>query len=300
MLIELQIRVLLIDCLVMTNLFYPALSIYLQEKFPPLHPPAPPSHNTHRHSPSGSSAASYKQHPKEHPLSLLSTSWLDSFFPYPPPLLPPLRWAGWWGRDTGQQSQDEWVVRGLPPELGEEEVHLMRVAWADVGDVLNQESEEEEYGWINADSVILDLVRSTAEGWEEIQSEEGCVRELKATADGTVEPSGDCIVISPDSIPANSVTLSQFTLRMSATDESPDLRPFNWPPAAGRIYRSVGLLMRMPKGSADSFEARWSDAMGQIASKVEGEVFIEVSGPASRRSSGTTAWGLTVSRRPKC
>ncbi|ORX33700.1 sterol-sensing domain of SREBP cleavage-activation-domain-containing protein [Kockovaella imperatae] len=273
-----KIRVLLIDCLVMTNLFYPALSIYLQQKFPPLHPPAPPSHNAHRYS---SSSGSKRRVTKEHPLSLLSTPWLDTFFPYPPPLLPRLTWESWWSPDPGQETTLGWSGSELKSQLEDDEVKLLRVGWTDVGGILDH---DETGTWNEHDDVVLDLIRSTAEEWEATYSSEGesCVRKLERSSDGLVRPSGPCVVVSPESKLEGPLAISKLVTGSPAPEGSPISRPQNWPPIAGKVYRSAGVLMRIPSASATDFEERWAKAMEEVASTVTGELFPEPPRPAAR------------------
>jgi hypothetical protein len=284
----------------MTNLFYPALSVYLQTKYPPLHPPSPPSYNTHRIplSSSSSKISSTGRYKTDHPLSLLSTPVLDSFFPYPPPLLPRLIWAGWWGRDTGQQAEDDgWnAVRFEGDYTGNDEIKLMRVAWADVGDVLDGDPSEAERAWIQRDHLLLNLVRDTAEGWERQHSalHEGCIRQLQPES-GSAEPTGPCYLLSPQSYPAESGVIPYDELGLSTnTTQDDDAVPVGWTANAGNFYHSIGVLFRIPKASAETFPARWAKSMSEMGKTLGGEVFVEAQGPRDGIGDQTGNWLLSV------
>ena len=292
----------------MTNLFIPALAVYLQKKFPPLQPPSSPSHNTHRLPAHGQSTPSRRVE-KEHPLSLLSTPVLDSFFPYPPPLLPRLTWAGWWGRDTGQQDHEGWAVTRLSPseadELGnEEEVRIMRIGWADVGNVLDRNLAEAEHrAWTERDHVLLRLVRDMAEDWESNHSSTraSCIRELAPGSQGTASPSGSCHIISPYPGPEND-TMTPLGFLSSSSDlsftngtEALDIVPVGWAQNAGNVYHSVAALFRVPRSCSLAFEDSWLAAIGELTTDVNGEVFVEAQGPKGGVGDQTGKWLLSVS-----
>jgi hypothetical protein len=259
----------------MTNLFYPALAVYLQKKFPPLHPPAPPSHNTHRHP-----FFNQGRRRKEHPLSLLSTPILDSFFPYPPPLLPRLAWAGWWGKDTG--PEEGWMMTRSDGDEGD--VRLIRVAWADVGEVLDGDSTEAEKKWVERDHLLLTLVRDTVEGWE---------GEYPSTGEGCVQQEGSCYLISPHDHPPEPglTTFNQLAVADDAPEDDHAI-PIGWNANAGNIYYSIAVPMRVPKRS--DFTIRWSVAMQKIAERLGGEAFVEAIGPRDAEGDQTGDWLLSV------
>lgn len=287
--LTIQIRTLLIDCLVMTNLFYPALSIYLQKRFPPLHPPAPPSHTSHRGQPHNDHTVFVRKLRKEHPLSVLSTPVLDSFFPYPPPLLPRLSWGGWW-TDTGQ---DDWTSSRVEGEGPGDEVRIVRVGWADVGHVLDGEDElEQESSWMERDFGVLNLVRQTVEGWEAGQQNwgEGCVRQLQ-DEQGNMSLSGECYILSPDRTAG--VTLLSDLTRPNSTET------LRWTTRDdGRIYRSIAALLRVPEASRSTFDGRWLAAMELIAAQVDGEVFVEAVRPHKTLRDQEQSYHLSVSYKP--
>ncbi|OCF44969.1 hypothetical protein I317_01251 [Kwoniella heveanensis CBS 569] len=302
-----QIRTLLIDCLVMTNLFYPSLALYLQKKFPPLHPPSPPGHMAHRIHIHGHSGPS-RVDEREHPLSLLSTPVLDSFFPYPPPLLPRLNWAGWWGRDTGQYEPEGWGLSRALPQDGQgewneqKEVRVMRVGWADVEDILDRDGDAGERSWEQRDYLLLRLVRDVAEEWETRYRSHGerCVRRPDKSQATTIASTGPCYILSPDQDLATadvSITPIHDLSTQSHLRNSTELRdsPFNWLSNDGHIYHSTAVLFHVPRNITSDFENRWCQAMTDISKRVEGEVFIEAEGARAGGSWGdqTGQWYLS-------
>ncbi|KAK8861558.1 hypothetical protein IAR55_002380 [Kwoniella newhampshirensis] len=300
-----QIRTLLIDCLVMTNLFYPSLALYLQKRFPPLRPPSQPTHNSHR-TPFYGQTGHSRRYQKEHPLSLLSTPILDSFFPYPPPLLPRLTWAGWWGRDTGQLDEEGWTVTRVPldekyeeshPGLEEdEEIQIMRIAWADVEDVLDRDVEAGERAWDERDHVLLRLVSEMAEDWEQQypSSRQRCVRRLEATsAASNVSPTGPCYILSPTNTTQDAVSLVPLP-SMSLPDRNSLLFSDQINTAsfanAGNIYHSFAFLFRIPRNTTTDFENAWQNRLADVARTVKGEAFGEARGPRTGTDDQTGRW----------
>ncbi|EIW66542.1 hypothetical protein M231_02275 [Tremella mesenterica] len=276
-----QIRTLLIDCLVMTHLFYPSLAVYLQKKFPPLRPPTPPSaHNVHRVLLSDQGAATRKAS-KEHPLSLLSTPILDSFFPYPPPLLPSLPPVHWWG----DGHEDFSITRVMGPEAesrtGEDEVHILRVGWADVGEVLDGPAETRPPTWIERDEFLERSVRSFVEGWEEEHSGsgEGCVRRLTVESNsGENELSrGPCYFMSTG--PRADDLTTPLGLGIATVESS--------------IYHSISTLFRVPHTSRTDFERRWTNHLSAIANASSGELFEEACSSGKPSSRHTDEWVLS-------
>ncbi|ORY27431.1 sterol-sensing domain of SREBP cleavage-activation-domain-containing protein [Naematelia encephala] len=299
-----QIRTLLIDCLVMTNLFYPALSIYLQKKFPPLHPPSPPAHNTHL-IPLHDQSQPFRRLRKEHPLSLLSTPVLDSFFPYPPPLLPRLTWAGWWGRDTGQLEDDKgWHasrvrdVDTLPD--AEDEIRLMRVGWADVGDVLDGDSDYAEKSWAERDHLLLRLVSETAEGWAANfpTTGESCVRQMGN--DPKDQASRErCYILSPRAGPEPIMPLATFSEEASQNTTYEEAHtPNGWLQDTSNVYHSLAAIFRVPSSSRATFEDRWASQIEQIAARVQGEVFVEANGLRGAAMDYSGDWLVSYRSQP--
>ncbi|WVF65759.1 hypothetical protein IAT40_000492 [Kwoniella sp. CBS 6097] len=302
-----QIRTLLIDCLVMTNLFYPSLALYLQKKFPPLHPPSPPGHNAHRIPISGQGGLSRLEE-REHPLSLLSTPVLDSFFPYPPPLLPRLTWAGWWGRDTGQYEPEGWGLSRALPEGGQggwqedEEIRILRIGWADVEDVLDRDGEAAEKRWEERDHVLLRLVRDVAEEWESRYRSNGerCVRRLSISQADDIESTGPCYILAPNRnlitadvpiIPIHSLSPHSH----SHNGTGPDQSPFEWSSNAGQMYHSAAVLFHVPRNTSSDFEQRWRERIADVSKRVDGEIFVEAEGARGGGSYGdqTGQWYLS-------
>lgn len=283
----LQIRTLLIDCLVMTNLFYPALSIYLQKRFPPLHPPAPPSHTVHRGLPHADHADFVRRKRKEHPLSLLSTPVLDSFFPYPPPLLPRLSWGGWW-TDTGQA---DWISSRVRGEETGDEIRVVRVGWADVGEVLDGADDEEEGTriWTERDFGVMNLVRRTVEGWQDGYRDSGeeCVRELQEGG-GDVSLTGGCYLLSPDRIP-------DATLLSDLTNSNGSVTSHLASKDEGQAYRSLAAVFRVPESSRTTFDGRWLEAMELVAQQVDAEVFVEALQPHMSSADQKQSFDISVS-----
>jgi len=281
----------------MTNLFYPSLTLYLRKKYPPLHPPAPPSHNTHR-----IQAGPSRKLKKEHPLSLLSTPILDSFFPYPPPLLPRIPWTGWWESDTGQDasSTDDpgWIASRVVqnPADYDDEIRLMRIGWADVGDVLDRIGDQEEQEWLKRDYDLVNMVQRIAEDWEESQEGARCIRHFQSPTnhDREAKGTGPCYVMSP-SLPPNLALddLSHYSRRSFRIANSSDY-PISWDPHAGDMYHSVSALFSVPRESITTFDDRWSDSLTSVARSLRGEVFLEPLGPNGGVGDQNGLWDLSV------
>lgn len=245
---------------------------------------------------------------KEHPLSLLSTPVLDSFFPYPPPLLPRLTWAGWWGRDTGRHG-DRWTATRLvttEEEVGKggDEVRIMRVGWADVGDVLDRDVEAKHRAWAERDHVLLRMVRDMAEDWEFNHSSTGasCIRTLSPAPgrDQEAMATGPCQIVSPHPGPGSDhiIPLEQLSTgsgtQPTNSSEAPYAVPVGWAPNAGNVYHSVAALFRVPRPSSAVFDDNWLEAMENMTKTVEGEVFAEAQGLQGGAGDQTGEWSLTV------
>ncbi|WWC60282.1 uncharacterized protein I303_102851 [Kwoniella dejecticola CBS 10117] len=302
-----QIRTLLIDCLVMTNLFYPSMVLWLQKRSPPSFPPAPPPHRYKLPVQGEAGPSTYWQNRPDHPLSLLSTPVLESFFPYPPPLLPPLDWTGWWGSDTGDRGKGDhgWgLSRALPEgapnhESSEEEIRFVRLAWADVEDILDRDAGTSQRSWEGRDHTLLRLVSDIAEEWEQAHRStgEGCVRQLQAHDGGHVTPTGNCYIISPNQDLSDS-GISQISV--SALDSASVFRSesTDYHTATGTSkYRSFGTLFRVPNNSTASFHDRWQRALHGVAGKVEGEIFVEGRDPKNTYIDQTGQWHLSYASR---
>lgn len=247
----------------MTNLFYPSLAIYLSKRFPP-----PSSDSPFAQPRTGPSRAT----PREHPLSILTTRLLDSFFPYPPPLLPRLAWTGWWDDTPPDPEDGAWFLDRPDGEMEwlEEEVRVMRIAWADVGDVLDGPGASER-SWAQRDHTILGILREMAEGWEESGGGQRCVRSLEDQR---------CMLFSPDELDEEAVQHIQL------------------PPAAKLrtedIYRGVVVPFHVPRGELLEFERRWAEGMGALGGVAQAELFGEAR-VTGRGADNSGAWLLTVS-----
>ncbi|WWC87874.1 uncharacterized protein L201_002772 [Kwoniella dendrophila CBS 6074] len=303
-----QIRTLLIDCLVMTNLFYPSLALYMQKQYPPPRPPSPPSHPIHKIPLQGEAGPSnYWQAQQEHPLSLLNTPVLDSFFPYPPPLLPRLSWAGWWYRDTAQYDRDDigWgLSRALPENvqnqvLPDEEIRIMRVAWADVEDVLDRDVHDEERPWEERDRLLFSLVKQVAEEWEEIYGYRGqaCIRQMRVH---NAESKNPCYVLSPNKDPQkydfSQVALSELAFSSSITSSpstQTDDSQLDQISNTGNFYHSFGTIFRLPKNSTNDFDLQWQQSIQQVAKKLDGELFLESQGSKASLMGQLGQWYLS-------
>ncbi|KAL7419633.1 hypothetical protein Q5752_005546 [Cryptotrichosporon argae] len=166
-----QVRTLLIDCIVMTNLFYPSLALYLQKRFP------------------STSTATTRR--RGYDLSFLSRPLSETFFPRPSPLLPNLEWGGWWARDTGQDDVTWVATPAAEASGGGEELLWARAGWADVRDIL----ERTRGPWSERDRRLVEQVVAIAEGWP---GPGECVRHWEGREDGAAQQDGRCYVVSPD------------------------------------------------------------------------------------------------------
>lgn len=218
--LTLQIRTLLIDCLVMTNLFYPSLAVYLQKRFPrsagvDSNQAGPSRHRSFRN---------------EHPLTLFSTPLLDSVFPEIPPLIPRLGDRAWW-----EDEDERWEI-GLQRDMPwlEEELRIMRVAWASVSDILDGSDD----GWDERDWTVLRYLRDMADEWELGQ----CIR---------TEEGGEC---------------GMLDLHTGSTlDETPQ--------TTNDVYRGVAIPFTIPRNASASFDMRWAQTMDELSRRHNAELF---------------------------
>lgn len=248
----------------MTNLFYPSLAIYLSKRFPPPSPDSPFARPR---------AGPSRIAPREHPLSVLSTRLLDSFFPYPPPLLPRLSWTGWWD-DTpasGKGEGGEWYLERPDSEMEwlEEEIRVMRVAWTDVGGVLDG---LRDGGGQERDQAVLSYMKNLAQTWNDSES---------ASSGRCIKPDdeGLCLVFSPDEWKNQDI----WPIRMPAGSVTgPD-----------DIYRGVVIPFRVGRGMSLEFERRWEEELKSFARDVQGEVFKEAR-VTGRGQDVTGSWVLSV------
>lgn len=245
---------------------------------------------------------------KEHPLSLLSTPVLDSFFPYPPPLLPRLTWSGWWGRDTGQPSDhvDQWLATRITSDQTwmhqeQEGIRLVRIAWAGVSDVLDMDLDEEMRAWHERDFEILDLVRNMVEDWERQEGGHrgSCIRHLGAVGDD-IQQTGPCYIISSHGQPELAGGPITPLSALHREDQGQELQatrdlPSNWIPDAGKIYRTIAVPFRVPHNGSDLFDQRLSENLERAAARVDGELFVEAMRPQLKATEQTEEWMLSVS-----
>jgi hypothetical protein len=122
-----KIRVLLIDSFVMTTLFYPALALQFRQSS---------SKNNRRRSDTLLGSA------KDDPFSLLTTPWLDNFFPYSQPGIQLSTPIFFWeqSRNSSDEGLARWVYEEIPDSYGEQEGNAQLVAapiaWITVEQVL--------------------------------------------------------------------------------------------------------------------------------------------------------------------
>lgn len=167
---------------------------------------------------------------------------------------------------------------------GDDELRILRVGWADVGDVLDRDEGREE-GWSDTDFDILDLVRKTAEGWEDGYRDtgEGCLRRLEAS-DGAMTPTGACYLLATGDLP--SVTSLESIRGSNGTA---------WLSEEEDLYQSVGVLFRIPRSSVATFDDRWTEAIELAAKEVDAEVFLEPAASGQGLLGQQQVWHLSVS-----
>ncbi|CAK9781221.1 hypothetical protein CC85DRAFT_331531 [Cutaneotrichosporon oleaginosum] len=236
-----QVRTLLIDCIVMTTLFYPTFSAFLERQFDdaaagPARAPAP-----------GTIGASRS------PLAIFSTPLGETFFPDPPPLLPNVPWGPWWASDP--RSDTAWVAATGPapsPE-GRIDVDLLRVAWADVGHVLDG---VERAPWGQRDDEIAAAIRSIAEdAWDGA----ACVRHL-VDVNGTASAVGPCYLLAPDAVFIEGATPMSALWNLTESED--------------QVYRGVAVPFHVSR-TRSSFEAEWSARLAKALKPLGAEVFTE-------------------------
>jgi len=179
---------------------------------------------------------------------------------------------------------------------GGEEIRLMRVAWADVGDVLDIDPSEAEREWVERDHILLNLLRDTAEGWERDYPGlgESCIRQLQPETDA-VGGTGPCYLFSPRNAPPQPEVIPYTSIgshRHLIQDE--ESIPEGWKPDAGNFYHSIAVPLRVSKGSEIGFTTRWSQAMGNISHQLVGEMFVEAEGTRNGEGDQTGNWLLSV------
>lgn len=260
-----QIRTLLIDCLVMTNLFYPSFAMFVERHF------TNANHGVQQARAPGAApiygSGSCGEEPVHcTPCWLFSGGLGETFYPPPPPLLPNVEWGPWWAAEGGPAAGDaQWVPAPAGQSCSDASVELVRVAWADVGDVLDAEHEAE---WTTRDDQVVSAVRSLAEGWDnDVGGSEAarCVRHL-VNRDGVARPDGACYLISPhDAARVPGSTDLQALWGRSRTSPSPPQE---------QIYRGLIVPFHKPKNST-AFESAWTHKLAQVMAPFGAEVFSE-------------------------
>lgn len=193
-------------------------------------------------------------------LSFFTTPLSQTFFPPPPPLLPNVEWGPWWASEAGADAS--WVPVSTAGPSSDLSVELLRVAWADVGDVLDGEHDME---WTPRDDQIVAAVRSLAEGWEKDgPAGARCVRHL-ADHDGVAVPAGPCYLLTPheSSIPGTTA-LSEL-----------------WYPTDGdsavtsqEVYHGLIVPFHKPSNSS-AFASAWRSSLADALAPLGAEVFTE-------------------------
>jgi hypothetical protein len=226
----------------MTTLFYPTFSAFLERQFDdgaagPARAPAP-----------GTVSASRS------PLAILSTPLGETFFPDPPPLLPNVPWGPWWASDP--RSDTAWVAATGPapsPE-GRIDVDLLRVAWADVGHVLDG---VQRAPWGQRDDEIAAAIRSIAEeAWD---GGDACVRHL-VDVNGTASAAGPCYLLVPDGVFIEGATPMSALWNLTETKD--------------QVYRGVAVPFHISR-KRTAFEAQWSARLAKALKPLGAEVFTE-------------------------
>lgn len=242
----------------MTTLFYPALALYLQRQFPPLRPPS-------------STGTTRQPQQKEHPLSLLSTPILDSFFPYPPALLPPVPSHWFWE----EASDDTWMAEKAEALLGrhaenalsrQEMVLGTTVAWTSVETLLDGISNTTSQTDLTRNMKMEDSIHTAAQKiGQSNHAVWSCVHDIGS--------SSNCYI----------------------DRKEPDLH-------SGNPYNSVTMYFRRTDGSDSvtsvikQFDISWKEQMRLIGRQVSGEIFYGRDVPGGRREKPQKlVWSIAVS-----
>ena len=141
--------------------------------------------------------------------------------------------------------------------------------------------------WTERDFEILNLVRQTAEGWEEAHSElgQGCVRRLRIHGD-QVEAEGDCYLLSSEDIEG---TVPLSTLRSAGDGMDTASEELDGPHVG--LYRSIGAVFCVKRKAEAIFDQKWADAVARIGKLMDAEVFVD----GGARSAVVEEWSLAVS-----
>ncbi|KAL1411339.1 hypothetical protein Q8F55_002290 [Vanrija albida] len=272
-----QIRTLLIDCLVMTTLFYPSFAAFLEKHLDS--------------SALGRAPAPGVRPARSTPFGLFSTPVREALLSPPPPLLPTVEWGPWWAAGDPGSHDAAWAsVRkgggsGAATHAaaeGDGEIDVLRVVWADVGVVLDGETLPE---WAPRDDQIVAAVRSLADGWHADGAR--CVRHLVAQ-DGGVEPAGPCYILVPDltQVPGSTPLSALWeTFEGGAGDEADEAD-------TRKVYHGVAVPFHVSSNRTafeEAFTAKLVEAVGPLGA----ELFTETYAP-----NALTATSVSFSSTP--
>ncbi|TXT09040.1 hypothetical protein VHUM_02514 [Vanrija humicola] len=238
-----QIRTLLIDCLVMTTLFYPSFAAFLEKHLDS--------------SALGRAPAPGVRPVRNAPFGLFSTPVREIFLSPPPPLLPTVEWGPWWAAGDPGSHDAAWAsVRkgGAATAEADGEIDVLRVVWADVGVVLDGETLPD---WELRDEHIVAQVRSLAEAWHDGAR---CVRHL-IPMDGGVESAGPCYLLVPG------LTGVPGSTPLSALWET-----FG---EAGDDENGVAVPFHVSSGNRTAFEEAFSAQLAEAVKPFGAELFTE-------------------------
>lgn len=127
----------------------------------------------------------------------------------------------------------------------------MRVAWADVGDVLD--GEPEAAGWAPRDDQIVAAVHTLAESYGD-----RCVRRL-VNRNGLAAPAGPCYLISSDQLPETLPINKLWDASQEATQH---------------LYRTIAVPFHASSNHS-AFESEWSRRLADTMAPLGVEVFTE-------------------------
>lgn len=191
------------------------------------------------------------------PCWLFSGGLRDSFYPPPPPLIPNVEWGPWWAAESGATAK--WVpVAGRSGS--DTSVELLRVAWTDVGDVLDAEHDTD---WTPRDDEIISAVKTLADEWGRRTGQDAarCVRRL-VSREGATVPDGPCYLISPNN-----------SERIPGATNLDALWGFEGNEVQ-QMYRGLIIPFHKPANQS-AFEAAWTEQLARVVAPNGAEVFTE-------------------------
>lgn len=218
------------------------------------------------------------------PCWLFSGGLGETFYPPPPPLLPNVEWGPWWAAKGGSAAGEaQWVPAPVGGSCSDASVELVRVAWADVGDVLDAEHEAE---WTVRDDQIVSAVRSLAEHWDSDVDGSGaasCVRHL-VDRGGVARSDGPCYLIAP-----------RDAARVSGSTDLAELWGHS-SPQQEQMYRGLIVPFHRPKNYT-AFESAWAHQLAEVLAPLGAEVFSETyaGGKTVQCSTVVSVGGLIIS-----